>query len=331
MPLTLLQIVNAAQAELGLPQSATVVGNTDPTTVQMLALANRVLDELRRSNPTGWTAMQFEYDLEVPVPLAITGNLVSANTNVISSILPNTTGILANSFALSGSSIPPAARVLTVNSSNQLTMTMYSTNTDPVTQETIQVAQDTFPVPSGFDWFQNRTMWDRTNRWELIGPTSPQTDQWHKSGIVTTGPRRHFRKLGPYSNTFQIWPPPFEIATPLQLVFEYLSLNAVNQEAGANSPPNPPTYGQYFTNDTDQPLLDDQAVVMGIKWMFWEIKGMGSYVTLQGRWVDYVERLIARDGAAGTLQLAKRVSPIFISPANVQDGFFPGPTGSGVP
>ena len=106
-----------------------------------------------------------------------------------------------------------------------------------------------------------------------------------------------------------------------------MSLNAVNVQAGAALPPNPPTYAQYFANDTDTPLLDDQAILMGIKWMFWEVKGFGSYATMQGRWVDYVERLIARDGSAPTLQLAKRVSPVFISPASVQDGFFPGPSG----
>ncbi len=53
MALTLLQIVNAAQAELGLPQSATVVGNSDATTQQMFALANRALDELRREKLNG--------------------------------------------------------------------------------------------------------------------------------------------------------------------------------------------------------------------------------------------------------------------------------------
>jgi hypothetical protein len=53
-------------------------------------------------------------------------------------------------------------------------------------------------VPSGFDWFQNRTMWDRTNRWELLGPDSPQIDQWHRSGIVTTGPRQSLPEIGPY-------------------------------------------------------------------------------------------------------------------------------------
>ena len=326
MPLTLLQIIQRAQAELGLPQASTVVGNTDPTTVQMFALANRVIDELRRCNPTGWTAMQFEYDLAVPVPITTTGNLATANTYTISSI-PSTTGVLANYFSVSGTDLAQAARVAAVPDANSVTMSMEATNTTAITGATFIFAQDTFPEPSGFDWFQNRSMWDRTNRWELIGPDSPQVDQWHRSGIVTTGPRRHFRQIGPYANNFRIWPPPNELTEPLQLVFEYLSLNAVAVQAGSATPPNPSTYAQYFANDTDTPLLDDQAILMGIKWMFWEIKGMGSYVTLQNRWVDYVDRLIARDGAAPTLQLAKRVSPIFLSPSNVADGFFPGPQG----
>lgn len=327
MPLSLLQIINAAQAELGLPQSATIVGNTDPTTVQMLALANNVLDELRRMNPTGWSSMQFEFDLLVPVPVTTTGN-INAQSYTITNI-PSTTGIIANATAVSGNGIPPAARINAVTSTTA-TMTMESTNTSPVTGETILFAQDTFSMPADFDWYQNRTMWDRINRWELIGPTSPQMDQWHKSGIVTTGPRRHFRQLSPYSNKFQIWPAPFEITAPLQFVFEYMSLNAVNQRAGAPVPPNPPTYGQYFTADTDQPLLDDQAVKLGIKWMFWEIKGFGSYVTLQNRWLDYVERLIGRDGAAPTLKLTRNPVSNLISSQNVQDANYPGPNGPGM-
>lgn len=301
--------------------AATVVGNTDATTQQMFALANRVLDELRRCNPTGWTAMQFEYDLVVPVPISTTGNLAVANTNTISGI-PDTSGILANYFSVSGSDIPQGARVQEVVDANTIIMNMEATNSDASLDQTFDFAMDTFPEPTGFDWMQNRTMWDRTNRWELIGPDSPQMDQWHRSGIVTTGPRRHFRQVGPYANNWRIWPPPNEISAPLQLVFEYLSLYAVRVNGSATS------FAQYFVNDADTCLLDEQALIMGIKWMFWEIKGMGSYVTLQNRWVDYVDRLIARDGAAPTLQLAKRMSPVFISPANVQDGFFPGPSGS---
>ena len=315
MARTLLQMINAAQGELGLPQSATIIGNTDVTTVQMFNLANRVLDELRRMNR--WTAQQFEYNLIVAVPITTTGN-VTLNSAVITGI-PSTTGILANYMMVSGDGIPQAARVLTVDSATQITMTMAVTG-DTTTGLDLTFAQDTYPMPTGFDWFNNRTMWDRTNRWELLGPDSPQLDQWHRSGIVATGPRRHFRKIGPYADQFRIWPPPVEITTPLQLVFEYLSIAAVAVSGSATS------FAQYFANDADTSLLDDQAIIMGIKWMFWEAKGF-NYASYQSRWVDYVDRLIARDGAAATLTLARRGSSIFLSPSNVQDGFFPGPTG----
>ncbi len=325
---TILQMVQNAEMELGLPVSTSVFGTgggvTDVTGTQMGALANRVLDELRRMND--WTALQFEYDLIVDVPVTVTGDM-AANSAVITNITPNTTGISAYTFQVSGTGIPVASRVLTVDSSSQVTMTMENSNTDVVTGATLLFMKDTYPMPVGFDWFQNRTMWDRTNRWELLGPDSPQLDQWHRSGIVVTGPRRHFRQLGQggtpntNANEFRIWPPPAELVAPLQLVFEYLSLTAVNV-GGTNT-----TFSQYFANDTDVPILDDQAIIMGIKWMFWEVKGFGSYMTLQQRWVDYVQRLIARDGSSPTLNVVKRVNPIFLSPTNTQDGFFPGPSG----
>lgn len=326
VPLSLLQIVQKAQAELGLPQSSTVVGNTDPAAQQMLALANRTLDELRRWKEDGWTALQFEYDLVVPVPITTTGDLTTANTNTISNI-PSTASLVAPYWAVTGSDLPQGARLQSVTDANTVVLNMEATNTKAVTGATFVFAQDTFPEPAGFDSFINRTMWDRTNRWELIGPDSPQMDQWHRSGIVSLGPRRHFRQVGPgiqsVGNNFRIWPPPTELTSPLQLVFEYTSLNSVV----ANGVTTNPTYTEFFNNDADFSLLDDQAIIQGVKWMYWEAKGMGSYVTMQSRWVDYVERLIARDGSAPTLQLAKRVSPVFLSPSNVQDGFFPGPSG----
>jgi hypothetical protein len=325
-PLNLLQLVQRTQAELGLPQSSSVVGNSDNTTQQLLALANRVVDELRRCKDDGWTALQFEYDLVVPAAIVTQGDQPIVNGVYITNI-PSTAGILANYFVVTGPSVPNGARVAAVLDANTIQMTMEATNQEATTGDTFVFAQDTFPEPAGFDYFVNRTMWDRTNRWELIGPDSPQVDEWHRSGIVSLGPRRHFRQVGPgitgVGNNFRIWPPPTELVEPIQLVFEYSSLYSIVVQGNISTP----TYAEYFANDTDFSLLDDQALIMGMKWMFWEIKGMGSYVTLQSRWVDYVERLKARDGAAPTLQLAKRISPIFISPANVQDGFFPGPAG----
>lgn len=324
MPQTILQMVQNSEMELGLPVSASVFGQsgtTDNTGTQMGALANRVIDELRRMNR--WTAMQFEYDLVVTPLTNTTGDLVAQSPVIMN--IPSTAALAPWTFAVQGPGIPAAARIKSVDSATQITMTMDNTNTTLLTGQTVQFAQDTYPMPPGFDYLNNRTWWDRTNRWELIGPDSPQMDQWHRSGIIVTGPRRHWRQIGPgvgiYDDQLRFWPAPFDVTNPLQMAFEYLSIYAVNQ-LGTGI-----TFQQYFTADTDTPLLDDQAIVMGIKWMFWEAKGFGAYATLQQRWVDYVDRLAARDGGAPTLQVVKHMNPLLISPNSVQDGFFPGPSG----
>ncbi len=322
MPQTILQMVQNAEMELGLPVSISVfgqVGATDNTGTQMGALANRVVDELRRMNR--WTVLQKEYDLVVNVATITTGDMV-AQSPVITNI-PSTAGLTAQDWQVIGAGISAASRIQTVDSLTQVTCTMENSNTTNLTGTPITFAQDTYPLPAGIDWFNNRTFWDRTNRWELIGPDSPQIDQWQRSGIVATGPRRHYRILqgintatGAQQDMVRFWPSPVEIASPLQLVFEYLSSFAIATSGGIS-------YAQYFTTDTDTCLLDDNAILMGIKWMFWEAKGFGSYMPLQNRWVDYVDRLIARDGAAPTLQLVKRQNPLFISPNNIADGFWP--------
>jgi hypothetical protein len=102
-------------------------------------------------------------------------------------------------------------------------------------------------------------------------------------------------------------------------VFEYLSTGAVYVNGGTTTNP-------LFANDGDIPVLSDRAIINGIKWRFWEQKGF-DWTSKRTDYDNYVQRLIARDGGKSTLSLVKRVNPIFISPANVQDGFFPGPTG----
>lgn len=310
---TILAIVQAAERELGLSAGTSVFGAAAKVTdTQMGALANRCLDEMRRLGR--WTTMQFEYDFQVQVPLITTGNM-AAGSAVITAI-PDTSTLAANYFQVNGAGIPNASRVISVDSSTQVTMSMINTNDAAVTGTRLVFAKDTYAIPSDFDFFNNRTFWDRTNFWELIGPTSPQDDQYRRSGIVATGPRRRYRKLGPFANTFRVWPPPTEITEPMQLVYEYMSLNAVSVAGSSTS------FAQYFVNDTDIPLLDDSAITMGIKWMFWEIKGM-NYVPMQNRWVDYVDRLLARDGSAATLSWVPRPASYMIGPENIQDGNFP--------
>ena len=319
-PKTCLQIANAMLGELGFPQVLSLVGNPDPTAIQVLALLNREGEELRDTPEGGWTAMQTEFNLIVNPPVITTGN-VGLNSPVVSNI-PSTAGLTAGNWAVIGNFLPTAARILSVDSVSQITMTMEATGA--ATGTPITFAQDTYAMPADFKAYENRTWWDRTNRWELLGPDSPQMDQWHRSGIVVTGPRRHWRQLGnSLNNQYRLWPAPVEITNPIQAVFEYLSTNWVNMTGSITSTGT----NASFTADTDTSFLDDRALIDGLKWRFKKIKGYGGWEDDRNDYVDFVDRLIARDGGASTLSLVKRVHPIFISPANVQDGFFPGPVG----
>jgi len=262
--------------------------------------------------------MAVEFNLVVNAPITNTVGDVGLNSAVITNIQPNTTGISANTFMVSGASIPTAARVKSVDSTHQITMSMEATAAASATP--LNFSQDTYPLPSDYKTTTNRSWWDRSNRWELLGPDSPQMDQWHRSGIVVTGPRRHFREIGRSVPTqIRFWPQPSEIINPLQLVFEYQSTDWVQVTGGS-------TTAAAIQNDTDTSFLDDRALIKWLKWMRQQAKGF-AYDVLRNDAIDFTDTLIARDGAAPTLNLTKRVHPIFISPANVQDGFFPGPVG----
>jgi hypothetical protein len=316
-PRTVLQIVQAAQAELGLVQSTSLVGNTtDLSAVQFLSLLNTAGEELRDFAEDGWRNMAVEFNLVVNTPITVTGN-VTTNSPVITSISPNTTGIVAGTFMVSGNSIPTAARVQSVDSSTQVTMDMECTS--GANGITLVFSQDTYNLPSDYKTTTNRTWWDRTNRWELLGPDSPQMDQWHRSGIVVTGPRRHFRQIGRSVPTqYRLWPQPSEIINPLQIVFEYQSTDWI-MIGGVST-----NTSSVVTSDTDTSFLDDRALIKWLKWLRQQAKGF-AYDVMRNDAIDFTDTLIARDGTAPTLQMQKRVHPIFISPSNVQDGFFSWP------
>lgn len=315
---TLLQIVNQVQRELGLPPSTTVIDNTtDASAVQLLGFAQSEIEELFQKNEKGWTALTFQFNLVVNPPVETTGNLVT-DSAVITGI-PSTAGITAQYFTVFGDGIPQGARVISVDSATQVTMDMVATGDATATD--LIFAQDTYAEPTNFSHFINDTWWDRTNRWQLLGPSSPQQDQWHRSGIMTTGPRRFFRQVGPYANTYRLWPPPAEIEEPLQLVFEYICNTPIrtNTTSGFN------TLLQYWAADANVPMLDDRAIIMGIKWRFWEQKGF-NWLSKRKEYDDYVSRLIARDGGSTKKSLIPNPPSIYLTPFNVQDGFYPGPT-----
>lgn len=312
--LNLLQIVQAVTGELGLVQPSVISGATDLQTLQLYNLVNRTGDSLKRDHD--WTVLQSLFTLDVTAPTVTTGDVT--NGSAVIQNIPTTAGITAGVYVVTGSSLPVAARVLSVDSGTQITMDMVATGT--ATGTTLTFAKDTYPENADFDRFINGTAWDRTNRWALLGPDSPQLDEYHRSGIVTTGPRRHFRQLGNLSaGTYRLWPPPATVDTPFQIAWEYLSLNWVRVHGGA-------TLAASMANDDDTPLLDSQAIVLGTKWRFLEAKGIPTAASMQVEYRDYVQQLIGRDGGAPTLNMGRRFEPYLLSPWNVQDANFPGNT-----
>lgn len=308
---TLLEIARAVVDELGLPPITFITGNQNGTARQIVALANRAGDELYQAHQ--WVQSQIQHIVEVNDTILTTGDTTVSSTIV--SNIPSTAGIVANYFAAVGGGLQQSTRVVEVIDPNTLRVDMDATDTQVGAPLTF--ARDTFTMPEDFSWFLNRTMWDRTNHWELIGPMSPSADQWERSGIVSIGPRRRWRQVGLLPTNWRLWPPPTASNDyPSTMVFEYESEYWALNAGGDRIP--------RMTADDDTPIVDAQAIILSVKWRLWQAKGF-EYGAMQAEYLDYVSRLAARDGGSADLSLSRRADPNWlIGPWNVQDGNFPG-------
>jgi hypothetical protein len=337
--LNLLQITQTICDELGLNRPAVDVNSTDTQIRQIYSLINRSIRELQQNYD--WTVLQTEYDLHVSQPTITVGDVALGSYQIIN--IPTTSfmpALKAPNWTVNAQYVPVAARVVSVDSPTQVTISEPANGTLVGGQVTF--AQDTYPEPNDFSRFINQTWWDRTNRWSLMGPDSPQIDQWHRSGIVTIGPRRHFRQIGwnstlgdfnqfdfnnPDFNTsgtpyvYRIWPAPGATDTPLDLVYEYISANIVISNLMQPQ--------SFFVADTDMPLIYYQMLVIDTKWRLWQIKGF-DYLPLQMEARDYIDRCYANDGGAKTLSLSNKRASYWLSTGYTPDGNWPGPTSSGV-
>lgn len=312
---SLLTLVQRAAREMGLPVPAAVAGATDQQTQQLFGLANAVGDDLLSRGE--WVALQTQAIINVEAPITTTGT-VTEGSQGITDIPADLLGLNPTVYVVSGNGIQVASRVteITVNMPGDDSLTMDMQATASGSGVDIVIARDTYPVPSDFQTFIDRTQWDRTNHWELRGPMSPQEAQWVMSGIVTTGPRRRFRQVGRGSDVFRIWPPPTAQDAPATFAYEYVSAYWAQDAAGT------PQSG--FVLDTDTCVFDDRVMIAGIKYNFFAVKGFDA-TRFERDYNVLIQTSMGSDGGAQTLDMARRRWPIFISPASTPDGFFPGP------
>ena len=296
MSSTMLQLVQQVTGELNLSVPSYVVGNTSQDVQQVLALMNAAGYELTKEYD--WQALEKEYRFYTQY-VATTGN-TTANSYTVTAI-PSTTG-LTTQYSITGTAVNQDTYVSTVDSSTQVTMSQKASTT--TTGGTINFSQTIYDLPSDFETITDRTQWDKTKHWEMLGPEDAQQWQWLKSGYISTGPRVRWRILG---GQFQIWPP---MTTTEYLGFEYRSKGWAESSTG--------TVKNSFTADSDTTFFDDRIMVLYTKLKYFQVKSFDT-TALQQDYQRYLSIVKANDKGSATLSFAPYPSKVLIGYANIPD------------
>lgn len=294
---TALALIQQATTEMGLSVPTTAIGNTNVDVVQVLGLLNACGYELQREYD--WQNIVKEYRFVTVFFSATATTSGSAITGL------NTTGLTATPtyFSVLGAGIQQDTYLATVSGSA-------ATITLPVTASgsgmALTFAQTLYAMPGDYDRLRDKTDWDKSKHWEMLGPETGQQWQWLKSGFISTGPRIRYRVLGGF---FQIWPGQ---GVADYLGWEYVSKNWVLATTDVVTP----SKGS-FTADTDTCIFPDRLMVACLKHKYFQVKGFGDiYMSDYMRQLDISK---ANDGGSPTLSLSPRRTEVLITQQNIPD------------
>lgn len=155
---------------------------------------------------------------------------------------------------------------------------------------TTVAAQQAYALPSDLEYFVQRTYWDDSYKWELLGPITAQEKQILKYGVIASGPRRKF-----YVRSNQMYLDPIPETTGDTIAYDYFS-NAWCQASLGN-------VQTRWTADTDTYRLDEDCFIQGIKWRFLRAKGL-DYTQEKADYEMDCQRVMARDGGSRDLPIA---------------------------
>jgi hypothetical protein len=161
-----------------------------------------------------------------------------------------------------------------------------------------------YPLPADYDASVPRTHWDKSKRWEMLGPTDAQQWEWLLSGYISTGPRIRWRLLG---NFFQIWP---GVSTNELLGYEYRSQAWAESSAGVAK--------NSFTDDSDTCIYPDRVMVLMTKLKYFEAKGFDT-TAMYRNFLTELETVIGQDMSAANLSFAPRPGTVLIGYDNIPD------------
>ena len=292
---TMVQLMTQVTQELGVPVPSTVAGNNSQDIVQLLALMNAVGYELVRR--AEWRELTKQYTFYTEATTA-TGNWVNGVAAITG--LVSTTG-LDTTYQVQGVGIPNATYITSVGPTS---VALNYQVTQTVTGGTATFQKVKYALPADYVATVNRTHWDKSKRWEMLGPETAQQWEWLLSGYISTGPRVRWRLLGKY---FQIWP---GMNAGELLGFEYRSA-AWAESAGG-------TAQNSFTADSDTCIYPDRLMVLGTKLKYFEAKGFDT-TALYRDYSGELEAAMAQNMAAANISFAPRPGTVLIGYDNIPD------------
>ena len=292
---TMVELIQECTEELGIPTPSTVAGNNSQDVVQLLALMNAVGYELLRR--ADWRELTRQHTFYTEATTA-TGNWVNGVAAITG--LASTAG-LDTTYQVQGVGIPNATYVTSVGATS---VTLNYQTTETVVGGQVIFQKVKYGLPPDYVSTVNRTHWDKSKRWEMLGPESPQQWEWLLSGYISTGPRIRWRLLGKY---FQIWP---GMNGGELLGFEYRSNAWAYNALGVAK--------TSFTADTDTCVYPDRVMVLGTKLKYFEAKGFDT-TALYRDYLAELETAMAQDMAAANLSFAPRPGTVLIGYDNIPD------------
>tara|TARA_R110000868_G_scaffold4506_5_gene28339 strand:- start:2028 stop:2939 length:912 start_codon:yes stop_codon:yes gene_type:complete len=298
MSQTMLQLVQQTTAELNLAVPTYVVGNPSQDVQQILSLMNGAGYELIKEYD--WQALQVQYRFYTQ---SLTADATTVNGSYNLTFDGGTDlSAVDSQWQLSGYNIPQDTYVVSANNTTKVVVMSQMATGDGV--QSVVCAQTAYDLPADFETITDRTQWDKSKHWEMLGGETAQQWQWLKSGYISTGPRVRWRIL---DNQFQIWP---VMNTEEYLGWEYRSKGWVRSAANAikNS----------FTADTDTTVLDDRIMVLATKLKYFQVKSFDT-TALQQDYQRYLSIAKANDKGAPNLSFAPYPSKVLIGYANIPD------------
>ena len=294
--MNILAAANQAMSEIGLPTQTMLVGNQSTDAIQILAICQAAAQSLLKEYD--WQQLETQYTWTV-LSQVITGT-TTAGSNVVTLSSPPSPNLDAT-YQIVGTGIPQDVYVTTCVGTT-LTMSQLATASGTVT---LTFGKTKYPFPADYDRMINRTAFDKSRRWAMVGPATPQEWEWLKSSYISTGPRIRYRLFGGYIQTWPI------IATSDILSFEYVSNGyAVDAITLANK--------TSFTADTDNYIWPDRLVITAVKSRYMSQRGLDSS-RADAEYMQQLNLAKAYNKAADTLTMTNQRASLLIDMTNIPD------------